>query len=113
MDVSLSLGLVSGLQLRESTRANKVGTASGADLSGMLLCVAGRLHRHCGAPADNHSLITARSSAVISVTFPGGIAFAHAAFRPISRALRLMWAESSSKMRFGAVTIDAQTGSAP
>jgi hypothetical protein len=32
--------------------------------------------------------MTARSSAVISVTLPGGFALARAALRPISRAFR-------------------------
>ena len=65
-----------------------------------------------GAPADSQAATIARSSEVISVTLPGGIAFAHAALRPISCALRLMCAASSSRMPLGAVTIEAQTGSA-
>src|SRR5260370_27011411 len=72
----------------------------------------GWIPRHYGASTASQAATIARSSEVISVTLPGGIAFAHAALRPISRALRLMCAASSSRMPFGAVTIDAQTGSA-
>ncbi len=43
-----------------------------------------------GAPAASHAAIWVRSSPVISVTFPRGIALDHAALRPISRALRWM-----------------------
>lgn len=39
-------------------------------------------------PAPSHAAISARSSPVISVTLPGGIALDHAALRPIRRALR-------------------------
>src|SRR5581483_2257091 len=39
---------------------------------------------------STHAAITARSSAVISVTLPGGIALAQAALRPMRRALRWM-----------------------
>ena len=49
----------------------------------------------------------ARSSLVISVMFPGGIAFDQAATRPIRRMLRWMFSGASSKMPFGAVTIPA------
>jgi len=40
------------------------------------------------APASSQAAMVARSSPVISVTLPGGIALDHAALRPISRALR-------------------------
>src|SRR5882724_6543457 len=39
-------------------------------------------------PASSHAAISARSSPVISVTLPGGIALDHAALRPIRRAAR-------------------------
>src|SRR5882724_4582709 len=39
-------------------------------------------------PALSQAAISARSSPVISVTLPGGIAFDQAALRPIRRALR-------------------------
>ena len=41
-------------------------------------------------PASSQAAMVARSSPVISVTLPGGIALDHAALRPISRALRWM-----------------------
>lgn len=49
-----------------------------------------RPSRRCShrPPASSHAAISARSSPVISVTLPGGIAFDHAALRPIRRALR-------------------------
>ncbi len=70
------------------------------------------LGRHYLARVVSHAAIWARSSPVISVTLPGGIALDHAALRPISRALRRIWSASSSRMAFGAVTIVAHTGSA-
>lgn len=60
----------------------------------------------------SHAAIWARSSPVISVMLPGGIALDHAALRPISRALRRICLESSSRMPFGAVMVPAYTGSA-
>src|SRR4051812_8468137 len=54
---------------------------------------------------------TARSSPVISVMLPGGIALDHAALRAISRALRWMLSAVSSSTPLGAVTMPSHTGS--
>src|SRR5215469_13751643 len=53
----------------------------------------------------------ARSSGVISVTLPGGIAFDQAALRAINRMLRWMCSGLSSSTAFGAVTMPSHTGS--
>ena len=77
------------------------------------MCIsAAAFARHYLAGIASQAAIFARSSPVISVTFPGGIAFDHAALRPINRALRRTCSESSNRMAFGAVTIDVHTGSA-
>ena len=43
-----------------------------------------------GAPASIHAASVRRSSGVMSVMLPGGIAFDHTALRAIRRAFRLM-----------------------
>src|SRR3954453_9189070 len=53
----------------------------------------------------------ARSSLVISVMLPGGIALDQGGTGPIRRMLRWMCSGASSNMPFGAVTMPAQTGS--
>src|ERR1700681_4531045 len=65
-----------------------------------------------GAPASSHAASAARSSGVISVMLPGGMALDQAELRPIRRAFRLMCWASSSRMPRGAVGIEAHTGSA-
>src|SRR5580704_7084761 len=79
-------------------------------LSGMSVGAPARYF--AGAPASSHAASTARSSGVISVILPGGMALDQAAFRPMMRALTRMWSASSSRMPRGAVVMLAHTGSA-
>src|SRR5215467_7980866 len=65
-----------------------------------------------GAPASSQAASVARSSGVISVMLPGGMAFDHAALRPMMRALVRICSASSRRMPRGAVVMLAHTGSA-
>src|SRR5262245_47346614 len=67
---------------------------------------------HCaGAPAASHAASNRRSSAVMSVTLPGGMASERTALISISRAwVRMFWA-LSSRSPFGAAAKPAHTGS--
>src|SRR5579871_884109 len=64
------------------------------------------------APSASQAASTARSSGVISVMLPGGIALDQAALRPIMRLLRMIASASSRRTPLGAAVIPSNTGSA-
>src|SRR5580704_10702698 len=68
---------------------------------------------HCaGAPAASHDASVRRSSGVISVMLPGGIASERTAAAAISGACRRICSSVSSKTPLGGAASPAQTGSA-
>src|SRR6476620_2283193 len=68
---------------------------------------------HCaGAPAASHDASVRRSSGVISVMLPGGIASERTAAAAISGACRWICSSVSSKTPLGGAASPAQTGSA-
>src|SRR5215472_2173877 len=69
-------------------------------------------HHGAGAPAASHDASVRRSSGVISVMLPGGMASERTAAAAISGACKRMCSSVSSKRPFGGAASPAQTGSA-
>src|SRR5579871_523406 len=110
--MELNFAQVFGAAADSKRAANVYGPASILIVFMRDILRIGRPGYRAGAPEASQAAIVARSESVISVMLPGGMAFDHAALRPIRRAWRRMCSGPSRRIAFGAVASEGHTGSA-